>query len=382
MSACALAVLTVGLRYQRQQRVLDTLAVELDTTRSKAQRVRASLDKLGANHANLSRLRVQKRDAPSLLDIWEEVTRVLPSHSWLTELRLSDVSPGKEQQIVITGLSPVAASLVGLLDRSPMFRGGGVDRADLNRPERRQRAFCHSSQGQELRPPQDGWTMKQAWQHPSWLRHVLFAGINLAAGFVAVAFIVLPIGDGLARRDAQIVEQRAMLDRFRALAGQEAAVDAAAEKLPADTGEYLTGNNEGVINADLQTRLKGMVEPVGARLRSGSHLAGADYRAGQVHRLPHQNVSGPLPAIHRAVAAIETSRPYLFVRAAVIKPAPPAKPDIPQEPVIEAQLDVFGAVRNAGGPSDAFAHSAFDCGRPRRAGRHQCVAARHRDGGR
>jgi general secretion pathway protein L len=119
-SACVLAVLAVGSQYQRQQQVFDALAAELGTMRAKAQRVRAMLDKLETERAGVLRLRSQKR-APGVLDAWEEVTRVLPSHSWLIELRLSDVSPGREQQLVITGFSPAAASLVGLLDRSPLF---------------------------------------------------------------------------------------------------------------------------------------------------------------------------------------------------------------------------------------------------------------------
>ena len=89
--------------------------------RVKAQRVRAMLDKLEAERAGVMRLRSQK-NAPGVLDAWEEVTRVLPSHSWLTELRLTDLPGAQEQQLVITGVSPAAASLVGLIDRSALFR--------------------------------------------------------------------------------------------------------------------------------------------------------------------------------------------------------------------------------------------------------------------
>jgi general secretion pathway protein L len=119
-SACVLAALAVGLHYHRQQLMLDALAVELAATRAKAQRVRSALDKLEAERVGVLRLRSRKRDGPGLLDIWEEMTRVLPSHTWLTELRLSD-TVGKEQQIVIAGFSSAAATLVGLLGHSPLF---------------------------------------------------------------------------------------------------------------------------------------------------------------------------------------------------------------------------------------------------------------------
>jgi hypothetical protein len=67
----------------------------------------------------------------------------------------------------------------------------------------------------------------------------------------------------LANRDKQIAEQRTLLERFNALASQEAAV-ADAAKPPLDAGEYLTGTNEAVVNADLQTLTLTGNNPVGA----------------------------------------------------------------------------------------------------------------------
>lgn len=188
----------------------------------------------------------------------------------------------------------------------------------------------------------------QRWQDNRWLRGLAFVSANAAVGLMIVTALVVPIRDGLDGRDAQIAEQRTMLARFKVMATQEAAVEAAAKQTQPDTGEYLAGANEGVINADLQTRIKSMLEPVGARLRSVRTLP--PQASDQVRYVGSRiEIFGTLPAIHRAVAAIEASKPYLFVRGAVIKPAPPAgRPDVSQEPVIEAQLDVFGAVRNAG----------------------------------
>jgi general secretion pathway protein L len=124
-SACALAVLACGLKYHRQQQALDALAVELNTARAKARRVRAAMEKLEAEGAALLRLRGRKQ-APGLLDTWEEITRILPAHSWLTELRLSDLPGSDGQQLVISGFSPAAASLVGLIDRSALFRDAAL----------------------------------------------------------------------------------------------------------------------------------------------------------------------------------------------------------------------------------------------------------------
>ena len=185
------------------------------------------------------------------------------------------------------------------------------------------------------------------WLDDIWVRRVLFLGVNGAAVLAVAVHVMGPVRDVLDSRDAQIAEQRTMLARFMAIAAQEATVEAAAKQVPADQGEYLSGSNDGVVNADLQTRLKALVESAGAHLRTVSAL-----QAQTVERLRYigsrVDIFGSLPSVHRAVAAIETAKPFLFVRGAVIKPAPPTGPaNVSQEPVIDAQLDVYGALRNA-----------------------------------
>jgi hypothetical protein len=189
--------------------------------------------------------------------------------------------------------------------------------------------------------------MQLRWLDDIWVRRVLFLGVNGAAVLAVALLVLVPVRDVLDSRDAQIAEQRSMLARFTAIAAQEATVEAAAKQAPADHGEYLTGSNDGVVNADLQTRLKALVESAGAHLRTVSGL-----QPQTVERLRYigsrVDIFGSLPSVHRAVAAIETAKPFLFVRGAVIKPAPPTGPaNASQEPVIDAQLDVFGALRNA-----------------------------------
>jgi general secretion pathway protein L len=116
-----LAVAACTHKYWRQQRILDNLSTELTTARAKAQQVRADLDKLDQKQSTIVRVRSQKRDAPGLLEVWEEVSRILPLDSWLTELRLSEIAQRQDQLVVMTGLSTAAANLVALIDKSPMF---------------------------------------------------------------------------------------------------------------------------------------------------------------------------------------------------------------------------------------------------------------------
>lgn len=183
------------------------------------------------------------------------------------------------------------------------------------------------------------------WQQKPWLRRAAFLAGNLAAAAVMTFAVILPVREYLAERDLQIAEQRATLARFRAVAGQQAAVQSAAGRIGADRGEFLAGKGEGVIGADLQARLKRMAEAAGAKLRSVRGLPAQDneqtkYVGSRVE------LFGSLAAIHRAVHSIENAKPYLFITGAAVRLSPPiGQTGAGQEPIIEAQLDVFAAVR-------------------------------------
>lgn len=182
------------------------------------------------------------------------------------------------------------------------------------------------------------------WQLNRWPRRLAFLAGNLAVALVIAFACILPVRDFFADRDQQIVEQRMMLSRFKAVADQEATVHAASRQTAADHAEFLVGRNEGVISADLQTRLKGIAEASGAKLRSVRSLpAKSDEQLKYVGS--RIELFASLAAIHRAIHAIENAKPYLFVKGAVIRLSPPiGQTGVLQEPIIEAQLDVFGAV--------------------------------------
>jgi general secretion pathway protein L len=52
-----------------------------------------------------------------LLEVWDELSRVLPDHTFLTETRIAN---GK---VTVSGFSSDAARLVRLIDQSPLFTG-------------------------------------------------------------------------------------------------------------------------------------------------------------------------------------------------------------------------------------------------------------------
>jgi general secretion pathway protein L len=126
-AAIGLAVITLllalgagGFKYWRQQSVIDRLLDQVAVAKSKAQQVRSVIDSLEVKQGVLLQLRSQKSGTPGLLEVLEEISRVLPPHSWLSQLQLSETS-NQPQQVVMTGLSADAPSLVGLIDSSPLF---------------------------------------------------------------------------------------------------------------------------------------------------------------------------------------------------------------------------------------------------------------------
>jgi general secretion pathway protein L len=126
IGSAVLAVLLLGLAAmlegQRRQAVLDDLGEQLTEARAQAQQVRAALDKAQQERYALDRLRARKWEAANTLDIWEELSRVLPDHSWASELRLSESADRKERKVMVSGFSSAAADLVGIIDKSPLFQ--------------------------------------------------------------------------------------------------------------------------------------------------------------------------------------------------------------------------------------------------------------------
>lgn len=74
-------------------------------------------DRGGSNQA--ARLFALKADM-GILEIWDELSRILPDNTFLTETRFAD------GQVTISGFSADAAHLVRIIDRSPMFFGSAL----------------------------------------------------------------------------------------------------------------------------------------------------------------------------------------------------------------------------------------------------------------
>ena len=77
-----------------------------------------------------------------VLGVWDELSRILPDHTFLTETRLAD---GK---VTLSGFSADAARLVRIIDQSPLFSGAALTaRSRLTRTSARTDSASRSSCG-------------------------------------------------------------------------------------------------------------------------------------------------------------------------------------------------------------------------------------------
>jgi hypothetical protein len=179
------------------------------------------------------------------------------------------------------------------------------------------------------------------------MRRLAFLAGNGVIGLAIALGCIVPLGELIAERDREIAHKRAALARLKAVAAHPPT----AGKTPIEDGEFLPGKTDGAIGAELQGRLKAIAQAAGAKVRSIRSLQPkVDGRSRYVGS--HIEVFGSIVAIHRAIHAVESAKPYLFVTSGTIRLAPPVGPaGTPREPLIEAQLDIFGVMRTeARGP--------------------------------
>ncbi len=115
VAALVASVLGVGAFEWSQAHVASAIENSLAEARQGAQHGRDGINPVG-------RLLALKADV-SVLEVWEELSRILPDHTFLTESRMAD---GK---VTVSGFSADAARLVRTIDQSPMFFGSALTAA-------------------------------------------------------------------------------------------------------------------------------------------------------------------------------------------------------------------------------------------------------------
>lgn len=165
--------------------------------------------------------------------------------------------------------------------------------------------------------------------------------------------VVSPLAALFGRQSLRLDQARASLNRYATIAAKEPEVRKFAalanEVIPDST--FLEGGSDGARSASLQARLKEIGGRAGVRIQSVRSLEPFD-DSGLRYLGAHLELSGTVSAVHAALAAIEENEQLLFVRNALLRMSAGAlSTSTTQEPAIEAQIDVYGLVKeNAGAP--------------------------------
>jgi general secretion pathway protein L len=118
LAACLVAtVATFAHAYWRYAGALHEMSKIVEELNADAKEVRIAMDERDRRLSQLKTIRAQKQDNVQLADVWEELTRILPDHSWISELQFDGA------HVTIAGLSSASASLISPIESSRLFKG-------------------------------------------------------------------------------------------------------------------------------------------------------------------------------------------------------------------------------------------------------------------
>jgi general secretion pathway protein M len=182
---------------------------------------------------------------------------------------------------------------------------------------------------------------------PGWISRL--AAVSLLVGLAATAyvFVVPPLVAGYVGDREALADARERLGRYRRIAATrpdlQAQIDAMEER-GAARGNYLTGRTDALAAAELQNRVKKIIETNGGKLRSIQTVPGkAD---GGFQRVTIRvQLAAPIDSLHRIIYALEAEKPFLFLdnidignrRRGRRKKAPDDA-----DPALTVRFDLFG----------------------------------------
>lgn len=101
---------------QRQESVLVALSTEIAYMKRDAMSITKKNERISERSDQITSVLLEKSQRPSILQVWREITVLLPDSVWLTDLQFN----GKK--VLVTGFATSAASLVEVLNESPLFK--------------------------------------------------------------------------------------------------------------------------------------------------------------------------------------------------------------------------------------------------------------------
>jgi general secretion pathway protein M len=176
------------------------------------------------------------------------------------------------------------------------------------------------------------------------------AGMLLLLVVLTVAIVVvMPIIDGLAGAELSNQEYRLALARSRILDQELKNLKAQLTEIrqvQASQSGFLEGANESLATAQLQNRIKTIVETGGGELRSTQVLPVRD--EGKFRRIiVRGQMATNTTAMQRIFYDIESASPYLILDNIDIRARPSARTpeNAPTDTMLDVRFDLYGYVR-------------------------------------
>ena len=147
------------------------------------------------------------------------------------------------------------------------------------------------------------------------MSRIVAIGLLCLVGATAYALIIRPLVELHASQQQAIVDQQELLDRYQRYAAARADLTEQLEALRSNRSAqegYLQGDNETLVAAQLQNRIRSVVQSTGAKLSSTQVLQGSDeanFRRIGVRVTMTCNVVDLQKIFHQ----LEGGRPYLFL---------------------------------------------------------------------
>lgn len=147
------------------------------------------------------------------------------------------------------------------------------------------------------------------------MRRIVAVGLLCLAVAVIYAIVLRPFIDLYADQREAISEQRQLLDRYRRYAAARADLGEQLEVLQSDRSAqegYLQGDSETLVAAQLQNRIRSVVQATGAKLSSTQVLQATDEASFRRITVRVTMTCG-IVDLQKIFHQLEGGRPYLFL---------------------------------------------------------------------
>lgn len=177
------------------------------------------------------------------------------------------------------------------------------------------------------------------------VRRGIFVGANLLALVIFYFLFIEPVRRIIADGAEAVAERRQTLARYEAVVSHEEQIQDYARQVANinASGELIEGDSEGVINANLQARLKSIAEASRVTVKSIQMLPEKEFRGVTLVGARIQ-ATGSYESIHELARAIEGAPPLLIITTAALRVLDPfwGGGGNQAEQNIDVEFDVFG----------------------------------------